>query len=184
MSIKKEMQDAINDQIQAEMFSANLYLSMATWFDSEDLPGFSNWMRCQFLEETMHAIKFYNFVDERGGKAEIKALESPDTSWNSYVEAFEAVVKHEEYISERINKLVTLSRKVEDYATENLLMWYVNEQVEEEDTANNILVKLKRLKNDSNGLLRYDTEMAGRALNAQAVSTILNQAADTADVGA
>ncbi len=180
MSIKKEMQDAINDQINAEMFSANLYLSMATWFDSEDLPGFSNWMRCQYMEETMHAMKFYNFVDERGGKGEIKALEAPDTTWNSYVEAFEAVVKHEEYISDRINKLVTLSRKIEDYATENFLMWYVTEQVEEEDTANQILVKLKRLKDDSNGLLRYDTEMGARTLNAQAVPTILNQAADTA----
>ena len=176
MSIKKEMQDAINDQINAELFSAYLYLSMASWFDDEDLPGFSNWMRCQYMEETMHAMKFFNFLNERGGRAELKAIEGPDIKWNSYVEAFKAVVAHEEYISERINKLVSLSRKLEDYATENLLMWYVDEQVEEEDTANQILSKLKRLKEDSNGLLRYDSEMGARALSAQAVPTILDQA--------
>ena len=175
MSIKKEMQDAINDQIQAELFSAYLYLSMASWFDDEDLPGISNWMRCQYMEETMHGMKFFNFLNDRGGRAELKAIEGPDTKWNSYVEAFEAVVKHEEYISERINKLVTLSRKLEDYATESLLMWYVDEQVEEEDSANQILAKLKRLKDDSNGLLRFDTEMAGRALSPAAVPTILAQ---------
>ena len=175
MAIKKEMQDAINDQINAEMFSAYLYLSMATYFDDEDLPGFSNWMRCQYMEETMHAMKFFNFVNERGGKVELKPIEGPDTSWNSYVEAFEAVVKHEEYITERINKLVSLSRKLEDYAAESLLMWYVDEQVEEEDTANNILVKVKRLKNDSNGLLRIDNELAARALSPAAVPTILAQ---------
>lgn len=175
MSIKKEMQDAINDQINAEMFSAYLYLSMASWFEDEDLPGFSNWMRCQYMEETMHAMKFFNFVNERGGKVELKPLEGPDTSWDSYVDAFEAVVKHEEYITERINKLVTLSRKLEDYAAESLLMWYVDEQVEEEDTANNILVKVKRLKNDSNGLLRIDNELGARALAPAAVPTILAQ---------
>ncbi|MDC7226810.1 MAG: ferritin [Spirochaetales bacterium] len=176
MSIKKEMQDAINDQINAEMFSAYLYLSMASWFEDEDLPGFGNWMRCQYMEETMHAMKFFNFLNERGGRAELKPIEGPDINWNSYQEAFAAVVAHEEYISERINKLVSLSRKLEDYATESFLMWYVDEQVEEEDEANKILAKLKRLKEDSNGLLRFDSEMAGRAVAAAAVPTILDQA--------
>ena len=173
MSIKKEMQDAINDQIQAEMFSAYLYLSMASWLDDEDLPGFSNWMRCQYMEESMHAMKFFNFLNERGGRAELKAIEAPDTKWNSYVEAFEAVVKHEEYISERINKLVSLSRKLEDYATESFLMWYVDEQVEEEDSANEVLSKVKRIKTDSNGLFMLDKELAARALSPAAVPTIL-----------
>ncbi len=175
MAIKKEMQDAINDQINAEMFSAYLYLSMASWFEDEDLPGFGNWMRCQYMEETMHAMKFFNFLNERGGRAVLKAIEGPDTSWKSYDEAFAAVVKHEEYISERINKLVTLARKLEDYATESFLLWYVDEQVEEEDTSNTILVKLKRLKDDQNGLLRYDEEMSARVLSALAVPTILDQ---------
>jgi len=175
MSIKKEMQDAINDQIQAEMFSAYLYLSMASWLDDEDLPGFSNWMRCQYMEESMHAMKFFNFLNERGGRAELKAIEAPDTKWNSYIEAFEAVVKHEEYISGRINKLVTLSRKLEDYATESFLMWYVDEQVEEEDSANEILSKVKRIKTDSNGLFMLDKELAARALSPAAVPTILAQ---------
>ncbi|HAK46923.1 MAG TPA: ferritin [Spirochaeta sp.] len=175
MSIKKEMQDAINDQINAEMFSAYLYLSMGSWFEDEDLPGFGNWMRCQYMEETMHAMKFFNFLNERGGRAELKAIEGPDISWKSYKEAFAAVVAHEEYISERINKLVTLSRKLEDYAAESFLMWFVDEQVEEEDEANKILAKLKRLKEDSNGLLRFDGELAGRVLAPAAVPTILDQ---------
>ena len=177
MSIKKEMRDAINDQINAEMYSAYLYLSMAAWFEAEDLPGFGNWMRCQYMEESMHAMKFFNFVNERGGKVELRKIDTPETSWGSYHEVFEAVVKHEEYITERINKLVTLSRKLEDYATESLLLWYVDEQVEEEDSANKILVKLKRLKDDSNGLLRLDTEMAARTLSPLAVPTILAQPA-------
>jgi ferritin len=175
MSIKKEMQDAINDQINAEMFSAHLYLSMASWFEDEDLPGFSNWMRCQYMEETMHSMKFFNYLNERGGRAELKAVEGPDISWGSYKEAFEAVVKHEEYISGRINKLVTLARKLEDYATESFLMWYVNEQVEEEDSANEILTLVKRVKQDSNALFMVDNQLAARALSPAAVPTILGQ---------
>ncbi len=175
MSIKKEMQDAINDQINAEMFSAYLYLSMASYFEDENLPGFSNWMRCQYMEETMHAMKFFNFLNERGGKALLQPIEGPDTTWGSYAELFDAVVKHEEYITGRINKLVTLSRKLEDYASESFLMWYVDEQVEEEDSANAILTKLKRIKDSSNALYQLDNELAGRALSVLAVPTIMGQ---------
>ncbi len=178
MSIKKEMQDAINDQINAEMYSAYLYLSMSSWFESEDLPGIANWMRCQYLEEIMHAMKLFNYLNARGGRAVLKQIDEPKSEWKTYKEAVEEVVAHEEYISNRINKLVTLSRKIEDYATESLMMWYVDEQVEEEDEANNLLSKLRMLKEDSNGLLRFDSELASRSVADTIVPVILGKPAN------
>ncbi|QEN06767.1 ferritin [Oceanispirochaeta crateris] len=162
MGLSKEMTDAFNEQINAEMYSAYLYLSMGSWFEEQNLMGFASWFRCQYLEENMHAMKMYNFVNERGGRVILKAIEAPETNWGSYVEAFQQVAEHEAYVTSLINKLVAKSRAANDYASESFLMWYVDEQVEEEATADEMLSRLKLVGSNPNGILHMDTELKSR----------------------
>jgi ferritin len=161
--IDKKMQDAINDQVNAELFSAYLYYAMAYYFEDMNLAGFAKWMRVQALEEVTHAQKLAAFVAERGGRAEMKAIEAPDNEWDSPLAAFEAAYKHECYISDRINKLVDLARELSDHATDNMLQWFVEEQVEEEASADEIVQKLKLVEGSGQGLFMIDQEMGQRA---------------------
>ncbi|NQT59281.1 MAG: ferritin [Bacteroidetes bacterium] len=175
MSIDKEMQDAINEQINAEIYSAYLYLSMSSWFEDRNLVGFSNWMRCQYLEESMHAMKLYNFVNERGGRVLLKPIAGPETDWESYDSVFVQVAEHEAHVTKLINNLVAIARKLNDYASESFLMWYVDEQVEEEATADEILTRLRMIKGDNNALYTLDTELKTRAPALAVLPTILGQ---------
>ena len=160
--ITKNMETAINEQINKEFSSSYLYLSMAAWFDSTGLKGAAAWMHAQAEEEKVHAMKFYHFIEERRAKVELTAIEGPKTSWNSPLHAFEDAFAHEEYISGRINKLMTLAREVRDYATEELLHWFVKEQVEEEASVDEVVQKLKMLGDARNGLLMLDKELGKR----------------------
>ncbi len=175
MSIDREMQDAINEQINAEIYSAYLYLSMSSWFEEKNLVGFSNWMRCQYLEETMHAMKLYNFVNERGGRVVLKPIAGPETEWDSFDGVFTQVAEHEAFVTKLINKLVAIARKLDDYASESFLMWYVDEQVEEEATADEILTRLRMIKGDNNALYTLDTELKSRIPALAVLPTILDQ---------
>ncbi len=175
MSLSKEMTKAFNDQINAEMFSAYLYLSMGSWFEERNLMGFANWFRCQFLEENMHGMKMYNFVNERGAKVNLKPIEGPKTEWNSYIEVFEQVAEHEAHVTSLINKMVKISRDLSDYASESFLMWYVDEQVEEEATADELLSRLKLIGSDPNALINLDTELKGRAPSPNVIPIHLGQ---------
>ncbi len=176
MAIAKEMQDAINEQINAELYSAYLYLSMSSWFEDQNLSGFSNWMRCQYLEETMHAMKMYNFVNERGGRVTLKPIAGPEVDWEAPDTVFEQVAEHEAHVTALINNLVSIARKLNDYASESFLLWFVDEQVEEEDTADDILTRLQMIKGDNNALYTLDTEMKGRVPAPVVLPTILGQA--------
>jgi len=175
MSLNKEMAAAFNEQINEEMFSAYLYLSMGSWFESRNLMGFTNWFRCQFLEENMHAMKMYNFVNERGAKVNLKAIRAPKTEWASYVEVFQQVADHEAHVTTLINKLVKTSRDFNDYASESFLMWYVDEQVEEESTADELLSRLKLIGQDPNALINLDMELKSRAPSPNVVPIHLGQ---------
>lgn len=175
MSIDKKMQDAINEQINAELYSAYLYLSMASHFEEMNLKGFANWMRCQYLEETMHAMKFFNFVNERGGRVILAPIAGPETTWDSYVAVFEQVAQHEAHVTALINKLVHLARSLDDYASDSFLMWYVDEQVEEEATADEILTRLRMIGNDANALYTLDTELKARVPAPAVVPVVLGQ---------
>ena len=175
MAINKKMEEAINKQINAELFSAYLYMSMASWFEEKNLLGFTNWMKCQYMEETMHAMKFYNFLNERGGRVLLAPIEGPATEWKSPLEVFEEVYAHEQKVTALIYNLVTLSKEIPDYASESLLKWFVDEQVEEEDSADQIVSRLKLIGNDASALLMLDIELAARALSPLAVPTILGQ---------
>jgi len=160
--IKGTVEKAINDQINAELYSGYLYLSMSAYFEGQNLPGAAHWMALQAKEEYEHAMKFYNFVFERGGKVTLAAIDAPQAEWKSPLDVFENAYKHEVKVTGLIHDLVAISRSEKDVATENFLMWYVDEQVEEEADADAIVQKLKRIKESPNGLYMLDRELAGR----------------------
>ena len=160
--ISERMQNAINDQINAEMASAYLYLSMASYFESKSLSGFANWMRIQYEEEMFHAFKFFDYVVERGGRVILKQIDTPDSEWNSPVHVFEATLEHERLVTSLINKLVDLSIELKDHATNQMLQWFVEEQVEEESTAETILDELNLIGEAKSGLFMLNREMAQR----------------------
>lgn len=162
MAVNKKMADALNEQINAEMYSAYLYLSMGSWFEDKGLLGIAHWFRCQYLEENMHAMKIYNFVFERGAKVNLKAIEGPKTEWTTYLEVFQQVAEHEEHVTSLINNLVTLARELNDYASESFLMWFIDEQVEEEATAGDLVSRMKLIGDNPNALLMLDAELKAR----------------------
>jgi ferritin len=161
--LSKKMEKAINQQINAELYSSYLYLSMATYFESISLDGFSNWMRQQAQEELFHGMKMFDFVCERGGRVTLKAIDEPPSSWKSPLDAFENVLSHEQKVTGLINDLVNLALDERDHATNIFLQWFVSEQVEEEDTAGTLVDKLKLIGKDANGLFMLDTELGQRA---------------------
>ncbi|MCZ7544563.1 MAG: ferritin [Anaerolineae bacterium] len=168
--LKDAMQKALNEQINAELHSAYLYLSVSAYFESTNLRGFANWMRVQAQEEVDHAMRFYSYVNDRGGVVTLTAIDGPETKWASPLAAFEGALAHERYISGRINDLVGLARKESDYATEEFLQWFVAEQVEEEATADEIVQQLKLIGENPAGLFIMDREMAGRQPGADAAA--------------
>ena len=160
--LKKEMVDALNKQINEELYSAYLYLSMAAWFDSIGLNGFSNWMMVQYKEETDHAMKFFNYLSQQGESVKLMAIKEPPNSWESPLHAFEETLKHEQHITACINELVDLAEKLKDRATYNMLQWFIDEQVEEEANDREIIDRLKLIEGSKNGLFMLDRELAQR----------------------
>lgn len=160
--IGKKMEKALNAQVNAEYYSSYLYLSMAAYFESIDLPGFANWMRVQVQEENFHALKFYDHIIERNGRVNLEAIEAPPTEWSSPMNAFEETLKHEQKVTSLINDLVYLAREERDNASEIFLQWFVSEQVEEEDSVNTILGQLKLVKSSPEALFMLDKELAQR----------------------
>lgn len=160
--IKKKMQDALNGQINAELYSSYLYLSMAAYFESVNLKGFANWMRVQTQEELVHVMKFYDYVIGKGGKVKLSSIDGPPTEWKSPLDVFESTYRHEQKVTGLINKLVNLAVSEKDHATTNFLQWFVDEQVEEEASADKVVQKLKLVKDAPGGLLMIDNELAQR----------------------
>ena len=156
------MEKALNEQVNAEMYSAYLYLSMEAYFKSLNLIGFANWMRVQTQEEMMHAMKIYEFIDERGGRITLKAIDGPQTKWDSPLAAFKAVYEHEQKVTGLINNLVNLAIEEKDHATNTFLQWFVNEQVEEESSADQMVQQLKMMENAPGGMFMLDRELAQR----------------------
>lgn len=160
--ISKKMEAALNDQINAELYSAYLYLSMVAYFESANLCGFATWMRAQTQEEVMHAMKIYDFVNERGGRVLLGAVDAPPTEWDSPLAGFEAAYKHEQLVTGRINDLVNLAVEEKDHATNAFLQWFVNEQVEEEMSVDNVVQQLKMAENAPGAMFMIDRELGQR----------------------
>jgi len=164
----KKLENAFNDQINAELQSAYLYLAMASWFDSQSLPGMAGWMRMQAREEVMHAMKFYDFVQERGGRVILTALETPQAEWESPLKAFEDTLDHERIVTGLIHSLVDLSIAEKDHAANAFLQWFVTEQVEEEATAEQVVDRLTMAGSNPAALLMFDDKLGQRAPAAEA----------------
>ncbi|NSW58331.1 MAG: ferritin [Armatimonadetes bacterium] len=160
--ISEKMNAAINEQINKELYSEYLYQSMAAWFEAEGLPGFANWMRVQAQEEHFHAMKFFDYVIETGGRVILEAIAKPPSEFGSPKGAFEATLEHENFITASINSLVDLAIELKDHATNNFLQWYVAEQVEEESNDKAILDQLKWIGDNGNALLMLDKELGTR----------------------
>ena len=160
--ISKKVQDALNAQINAELASSYLYLSMATYFLAEGHDGMAAWMRAQAQEEYGHAMKIFGHLAERDGRVVLQALPKPKSSWKSPLDAFKAAYAHEKGITGKINKLVDLAAKEKDHATANMLQWFVNEQVEEEASASKIVQMLERIGKAAHVLIMLDRELGKR----------------------
>ncbi len=163
--ISPKIQDALNAQINAEFWSAYLYLSMGMHFEAEGRTGIANWLRIQFKEEQAHAEIFINYLLSRGGRVELKAIEAVPTTWESPLAAFEATLEHEEKVTAMINALYALAEQEHDYATRGKLDWFVAEQVEEEETAQNLIDRLKLVGDNGLALFMLDQELATRVYN-------------------
>ncbi len=163
--ISPKIQDAINAQINAEFWSAYLYLSMAMQFESEGRSGIANWFRIQFKEEQAHAEIFINYLNSRGGRVMLAPIAAVETDWASPLDAFQATLAHEEKVTALINNLYALAEAEHDYATRGKLDWFVAEQVEEEETAKGLIDRLKLIGEDGLALYMLDTELAARVYN-------------------
>lgn len=160
--LSEKMANALNGQLNAELYSAYLYLSMEAYFQAANLPGFANWMRVQAREEQFHAMKFYDFINERGGRVILAQIQAPPDEWDSPLAAFEAALAHEQKVTGLINDLVDLAIQKKDHAANSFLQWFVDEQVEEEDTAGTIVGQLKLIKDSPQALFLMDKELGQR----------------------
>ena len=160
--LSKKLEDAINKQINAELWSAYLYLSMSTHFSNEGLPGFANWFEIQFHEEQEHGMKLMNYMVAKGSNVKLMPIDKVDTSWDSVLAAFEDTLAHEKIVTGLISDLMTLAREEKDYATEIMLQWFVSEQVEEEDSVNEILDALRLIGDKGQAIYMLDKELGKR----------------------
>ena len=157
--IKESVQKAIVVQIKNEEHSSRLYMSMASWCQANGYPGASDNLFAQSNEERMHMLKFVHYLNDRGGHATLSDLSSPTADFSSLKKLFEAVLKHEEFITEAINKMYELTLAEKDYTTGNFLQWFITEQIEEEHTVHDILDKMKLAGPDKTGLYHIDKEL-------------------------
>ncbi len=166
--LSEKMQKVLNGQLAAELYSAYLYVSMAAYFDAADLPGFANWMRVQAQEELTHGMKFCRYVNEQDGRVVLGPVEGPPTEWDSPAAAFEHVLEHEQKVTGLINELVKLAAEEKDQAARDFLQWFVKEQVEEEESAEAVLRKVKEAGAELSAL---DGELAARVFKPPAASS-------------
>ena len=164
--IGKRLESAINEQIKNELESYYIYLSMAAYFHAANLDGMASWMRAQAHEEMIHAMKFFDHINDRGGTVTLVDLKQLKTGWTSPLEAFQDAYQHEQFISGKIHELTTIAREERDYASEPLLAWFSDEQVEEEATAGKIVAELEMVGDDKSALLMLDRELGSRAFMA------------------
>lgn len=160
--LSKKVEEALNKQINAEFWSAYLYLSMSAFFAKEGKSGFSNWFKVQALEEQDHAMKLFNYIVSRGGVVTISPIAAVPQSWESPLEVFKAALDHEKKVTAMINDLVTLSNDEKDYATLSMLQWFIDEQVEEEETAQEYIDSLEMIGGNGFGIYTLDKELKAR----------------------
>lgn len=170
MTINERLANAINDQINAEFWSAFLYLSMACYWEQQGRTGVANWYKVQFKEEQAHAEIFIDYLHARGGVVKIDPIAAVKQEWSSLEETFSDTLAHEMEVTRRINALYALAEEEKDYATRQMLNWYIAEQVEEEHNVQDILDNLNLVKGDGTGILQIDRELGSRVYTAPKVN--------------
>ena len=160
--ISKSMQEAVNEQINKELYSSYLYLSMAAYFENKNLPGFARWLHVQTDEERGHGMRLYQHLVDRGGRVMLKAIAAPATEWKSHLEVFKEVQAHEAVVTDSINGLYELALKEKDYPMQVLLQWFINEQVEEEKNAAEIVQQLELIDAHGTAVLMLDHQLGKR----------------------
>lgn len=161
--ISEKMQEALNEQVNKEFYSAYMYLAMSAYCDTLGLPGFSNWMRMQFEEESLHVTKMFDYILAQGGQIHLKTIEEPAKEYGTPLEVFETTLEHERYVTRLIHQLMDLAVEERDYATQTFLQWYITEQVEEESNVNDVIAPLRMVGEDKGGLMMIDQQLALRA---------------------
>lgn len=162
MKINKNVEEVLSKQVNAEFWSANMYLSMSSWFMEKGLKGFANWMRVQYQEENAHALKIFDFILERQGSVKLMAIDAVPTDWKSILEVMEETYKHECKVTAMIYNCIDVAEKEKDRATVSMLQWYVDEQIEEEANVDELISQLKLIGEDGQGLYHLDKELATR----------------------
>ena len=160
--LSKKMLDALNEQVNAEFYAAHLYLSMAAHFDGEGLPGFATWMKKQYEEEVEHAMKFYEYINDRGSKVVLKAIDQPLTEFDSPLDIFQKALEHEQKVTAMINNLVDIADEEKDRATHVFLHWFIDEQVEEEKSVSEVIDALEMVGDKGHALFMLDRQMGQR----------------------
>lgn len=160
--LSKKMEDAMNKQVNAEFYSSFLYLSMSADFEVKNFLGFAKWMKIQAQEEYEHAMKFYNHIIERGGRVKLAVIDAPEIEWDTPIKAFGQAYEHEQKVTAMINKLMDIAEAEKDYASRSFLNWFVDEQVEEEATASQIVETLKVIGDNVNGVFALDHRLGKR----------------------
>jgi len=160
--LNTKIEKLLNEQINAEFYSAFLYLSMSSYLSSNNLNGFANWMKVQFEEEQFHAMKLYNYVLDRGGSVKLTTIKEPESSWDGIIDVFEYTFEHEQKVTALINNLANTAMEEKDLATVNFLQWFIEEQVEEEANVDDLLGQLKMINGQGSGLFMLDREFKQR----------------------
>ena len=168
MAINKNVEKILNEQINAEFWSAYFYLSMSNYFNATGMPGFANWMKVQFEEETFHAMKMLDYVNERSGRVILEPIAEVPSEWDGVLNIYEETLKHEEKVTSLINECMNVAIQEKDHATVNFLQWFVDEQVEEEAGVSEIIDQLKMFKGEGHGLYMMDKEFKARTFVAPA----------------
>ncbi len=168
--ISKKMEAALNKQLNRELFSSYLYLSMATYFENNNFVGMAQWMKLQAEEEHIHSMKFFDFIQKVGGRVILEQIDKPQSEWDSAQNAFEDALGHEEFITKNINELTDLAIAERDHSTKTFLQWYIDEQVEEEATANEIVQKFKLIGESKSGIYMLDRELGTRVITPETPS--------------
>ncbi len=163
--LSKVMQDRINEQIKNELYSAYLYVSMSAHFEAANLSGFAHWMRLQGQEEVSHAMKFFDFVNNRNGRVVLQAIDQPPVEFESPLDIFEQTLEHERKVTAMINRLYKLALEESDYPTQVMLQWFIEEQVEEEASAEQIVGMLRMIGDETQSLIMLDRELGQRVFS-------------------
>lgn len=160
--LNEKMEEALNEQINREMYSSYLYLSMAAYSSTIGMPGFAHWFRVQVEEENIHAMKLFDYINNQGGRVRLKEIKEPPMEFGTPMKMFQQTLKHEQFITGSINELMDLASAEKDETTASFLQWYVEEQVEEEENDNEIIDKLKSFEENKSTLAEIDAELAKR----------------------